>query len=65
MSTERLENSEDDVVDSAEVNTSVIVSGEMGGALAVSEGAIHVIQRWSVNWGEPIVSVPKCDGTVY
>ena len=34
----------------------------MADALAVSEGAIHVIQRWSVNRGEPIGSVPSVTG---
>ncbi len=34
----------------------------MADALAVSEGAIHVIQRWSVNRGEPIDSVPSVKG---
>ena len=34
----------------------------MADALAVSEGAIHLMQRWSVNRGEPIDSVPSVKG---
>ena len=47
----------DDLVVRMEINIVVIVNGEIATASAASERPVHVVQRCSVNRGEPILSI--------